>query len=558
MSLSLSENLLPIIAITLLSLIVTHFCIMRIPQLFLSSPSEKKPDHQVTKPTSLIPELAVIIKNLLSELPSRIILPDDTDAFRQLMNVYWAKQECEVLPACIIQPQTVQQLSTIVKILKRAFDDLNHGINGAKEKRTGIFAVRGGGHSPVSGAASIEGGIIIDLSLFREVTPSEDRKSVVIGAGCKWGDVSKVLDQKGLAVVGGRNSAVGVGGLTLGGGISFFTPRFGLVCSNVISYEVLLASGSLIKASESTHPDLWRALKGGGNNFGIVTSFTVKCFPCADIWSGFLYLPSFQTSKVLAAFHQTIENYSSHSKSENTAGPIVCFSYVHSLGIQAISVNLVDTSPPPNPRKWPTYWKNSPFNSLWRLWSTCKTQSLSSATDELNALNPPGRRQIFVTTTIKNDATTLTGVHAAYSNAIPALRHRNVKGLAWTLFIQPLLPAWVRKGDPNPLGLDEEQDSLVLVSFTINWDERKDDEFMRDMARSTLNEIDAFARANGTAHRYRYFNYCTGWQRPFEGYGEENKRFLEEVRKKYDVDGLFQRGCTGGFKLSFHGEDGEA
>ena len=80
-----------------------------------------------------------------------------------------------------------------------------------------MFAVRGGGHSAVPGAASIEGGVLIDLSLFSEVTPSEDESSVILAAVAKWGAVSKILDQMGVAVVGGRNSAVGVGGLTLGG-----------------------------------------------------------------------------------------------------------------------------------------------------------------------------------------------------------------------------------------------------------------------------------------------------------------------------------------------------
>ena len=86
----------------------------------------------------------------------------------------------------------------------------------------GLFAIRSGGHSPVSGAASINGGVVIDLGLFREVTASEDGSTVSIGAGAKWMDVSRILDGKGLAIVGGRNSAVGVGGLTLGGNVLSF------------------------------------------------------------------------------------------------------------------------------------------------------------------------------------------------------------------------------------------------------------------------------------------------------------------------------------------------
>lgn len=102
-----------------------------------------------------------------------------------------------------------------IRLLKTEYDERRKRDAGGKIP--GLFAVRSGGHSPVPGAASIEGGVLIDLSLFREVTPSEDGKSVVIGAGAEWMDVSTILDEKGLAFVGGRNSAVGVGGLTLGG-----------------------------------------------------------------------------------------------------------------------------------------------------------------------------------------------------------------------------------------------------------------------------------------------------------------------------------------------------
>jgi hypothetical protein len=473
----------------------------------------------------------------------------------------------------------------------------------ARKKPEDLSAVRSGGHSPIAGAASIKGGVVIDLRFFYEVTHSEDESSVVIGTGAKWMDVSKSLDEKGLAVVGGRNSAVGVGGLTLGGkpllftftlanlsqfdtihtlrlrqtssllhcsvadtktntgGLSFFSPRFRLVCSNILSYEIVLASGNVITASASNNPDLWRALKGGSNNFGIVTRFTARCFPSTKIWSGFLYLPALQAAKVLAAFHEFLSRadasnphttYDSHA-----AGPLACFSYIPKLGVQAISVNLVYTKLPENQKKWPTCWRTSSFSSLWRLWSTCKVHSLTSATDEMNALNPPGKRQGFATTTIKNDPATISAAHTAYCDAIASIRRVKVKGLLWTIVLQPLLSDWVRKGDANPLGLhDCTDESLVIVILTVNWDERRDDDFVKTITRRTIEQIDAFATANETGHPYRYLNYCAEWQKPFVGYGEENWRFLQGVSRRCDPDGFFQKGCVGGFKLDM--ADGEA
>ncbi|MCJ1353897.1 MAG: hypothetical protein MMC33_003884 [Icmadophila ericetorum] len=338
--------------------------------------------------------------------------------------------------------------------------------------------------------------VVIDLGLFCEVTPSEDGSTVVIGAGAKWMDVSSVLDENGLAVVGGRDSAVGVGGLTLGGGLSFFSPRFGLVCSNIISYELVLASGSIATASASTNPDLWRALKGGSNNFGIVTRFKARSFPSSKIWSGFLYILASQATKVLVVFHECVNRVESSDPNatynNHAAGPITCFSYIQQLSFQIIAVNLVYTKIPEDEKKWPACWKTSPFASLWRLWNTCKVRTLSSATDEMNALNPPGRRQVFATTTVKNDPATLAAAHAAYGDAVALIRHVNVKGMVWKLVLQPFLPDWVRKGDTNSLGLHDCADEpLVIVSFTVNWDKSQDDEFIKTMTRHVVEQIEA-------------------------------------------------------------------
>lgn len=338
------------------------------------------------------------------------------------------------------------------------------------------------------------------------------------------------------------------------GGLSFFSPRFGLVCSNILSYEIVLASGNVTTASASNNSDLWRALKGGSNNFGIVTRFTARSFPSTKVWSGFLYMPAFQAAKVLAAFHEFVSRADASDPrttyDNHAAGPLACFSYFPKLGVQAISVNLVYTKLPENEKEWPTCWRTSSFSSLWRLWSTCKVRTLTSATDEMNALNPPGRRQVFATTTIKNDPATISAAHTAYCDAIALIRRVNVKGLLWTVVLQPLLSDWVRKGDANPLGLhDSTHESLVIVSFTVNWDERRDDDFVKTITRRTVEQIDAFATANKTDHPYRYLNYCAEWQRPFVGYGEENWRFLQGVSRRYDPEGLFQKGCVGGFKL---------
>ena len=211
-------------AVTALLIFVSIF-IMRRLRTLNPLQTAKKSDHLDL--TSSSSEPTKVSKSLLSALPNSVIFPHDAVAFKRSMDSYWAQQECEVVPACVIRPHDVQQLCKTVAILKREYDE--------QEKQAGernpeaLLAIRSGGHSPISGAASIKGGILIDLGLFCQVTPSEDGSSVTIGTGAKWMDVSKVLDEKGLAVVGGRNSAVGVGGLTLGGMLLLFTSVLALV-----------------------------------------------------------------------------------------------------------------------------------------------------------------------------------------------------------------------------------------------------------------------------------------------------------------------------------------
>ena len=160
-------------------------------------------------------QLPGYIQNLLAELPSCVILQADIAAFQKAVDFNWAQQNREIIPACIVRPCDVRQLAKIVVILKREYDSRIR----ARSLDTGFFAIRSGGGNPGLGAATVQDGIVIDLSLFCEVTPAVDGSTVTVGTGAKWIDVYKSLDEKGLVVMGGRNSPIGVGGLTLQGEI---------------------------------------------------------------------------------------------------------------------------------------------------------------------------------------------------------------------------------------------------------------------------------------------------------------------------------------------------
>jgi hypothetical protein len=141
------------------------------------------------------------------------------------------------------------------------------------------IAVRGGGHSG-AGLGVADGALVIDLSLLRSTTVDPHNHTVRADGGCTWADVDHATVEFGMATPSGFIGSTGVAGLTLGGGIGYLSRRFGLTVDNLLSADVVLADGTFVTTSEHSHPDLFWALRGGGGNFGIVTSFT---FCCHDI-----------------------------------------------------------------------------------------------------------------------------------------------------------------------------------------------------------------------------------------------------------------------------------
>ena len=137
--------------------------------------------------------------------------------------------------------------------------------------------------------------------------------------------------------------------------------------------------------------------------------------------------------------------------------------------------------------------------------------------------------------------------HATFEEGIQAMRR--VSGMIWTLVLQPLPPASAGKGQPDVLGLGTRTEPLVMVRFTVVWKNSDDDELVDRTSRGIIEDIDHYAVARGTADLYRYLHNCASWQKPFDGYGADNKRFLQQMSREYDPDGLFQRACVGGFKL---------
>ncbi|MEO5922130.1 MAG: FAD-binding oxidoreductase [Pseudolysinimonas sp.] len=190
-------------------------------------------------------------------------------------------------PVAVVRPSTPEEVGEALRF--------------AAAEGIGV-AVRSGGHG--SGHFDIDGGLVIELSNFTSV--EVDGTTVRVGGGALWGDVAKALAPHGLALSSGDTKSVGVGGLTLGGGVGWLVRQYGLAFDSLVAAEVVLASGEFVTASADENPDLFWALRGGGGNFGVVTTFVFEAHPLDGVVFGTLVFAPEAAADVLKGWRDVM------------------------------------------------------------------------------------------------------------------------------------------------------------------------------------------------------------------------------------------------------------
>ena len=179
--------------------------------------------------------------------------------------------------------------------------DVLRGVQFARSEGLSL-AVRGGGHS-IPGFSTSDGGLVLDLSPMKSVRIDPDRRRIVAEGGCVWRDVDAEARAFGLAVTGGLVSSTGIAGFTLGGGIGWLVRRCGLASDNLVGADVVTADGRYVHASEDEHADLFWALRGGGGNFGVVTSFEFRAHHVSPtVFAGLVFYRGEDAAQVLSGF----------------------------------------------------------------------------------------------------------------------------------------------------------------------------------------------------------------------------------------------------------------
>lgn len=222
-------------------------------------------------------------------ITGRVLGPDDDayDSARQIWNAMIDKR-----PALIARCLNTADVQRAVAFARE------HGL---------VVSIRGGGHN-IAGSALCDGGLTIDLSSMKQLTTDSQARTAIAQPGLTWAEFDLETQRHGLATTGGAVSTTGIAGLTLGGGVGWLMGRCGFTVDNLLSAEVVLHDASVVIASPSSHPDLFWALRGGGGNFGIVTSFEYRLHPVGDVLAGLLLHPVARLPEMLRVYRDFVHS----------------------------------------------------------------------------------------------------------------------------------------------------------------------------------------------------------------------------------------------------------
>ncbi|KAG9220192.1 hypothetical protein CCMSSC00406_0007113 [Pleurotus cornucopiae] len=461
--------------------------------------------------------------------PTAVLFPGSS-GFQQLVNSYYSRQESEIVSQCRVSARSAKDVSDAIKVITNT---------GCK------FAVRSVGHMPWAGAANIAApGVTIDLKLMNSVDVSADRKTVSLGPGGSWGPVYDTLDHFNLTAVGGRSNTVGVGGFTLGGGFSNLSPSHGFASDNVINYQVVLADGRIVNANKNSNSDLYRGLKAGSTNLGIITRYDVNAFPLTQKWGG---SRGYNVSQGPAIF-DAMAKFTRKLPKEPLGGGSVVWGYNEQMKNDTIFATFAYLGADGTQSKAELFSEmlDVPFNS-----DTIRTNTNQQAlSDEVDVAFPPGLRRIFATLTFKVDTQIAVGVYEKSHEAFAGLVGK--EGISWSASFQPIsvthLQATQRAGGTLQ-GLSPKDGDLILLNLNSVWVNESDDAAMQAAVRKVINWATQEAKKRNVLHPWLYINYALPDQDVYSSYGRDNIKVLKQIQAKYDNKNLLAKLWKGGFKL---------
>ncbi|KAL4879682.1 hypothetical protein BJY04DRAFT_208584 [Aspergillus karnatakaensis] len=458
---------------------------------------------------------------------SEKVFVENSFDYRNVTKSYWSAQQNEVKPACVFIPSIDTEVSTLVLLSQRT---------------NCPFAAKSGGHAAFAGASSSQGGITMLFQDLNEIALNKDKSIASIGPGNKWGQVYKALAPYDLAVVGGRASEIGVGGLLTGGGISYFSNLHGWALDNVESFEVVSAiNGDILTASETEHPDLYWALRGGGNNVGLVTKFNLYTIPSPPLTGTTRVFSEDKFSNVVEAFVDVAKD----ATVDGNAQQYVIFASMGGANVASAELTYAD-----NVRDPAIFEK---YRSIPALSDASTTKSLVEYCDGLAAQDQYGLREIFWNRSFKLDEDFAKWAVDHWFSVLPQISNipGAIVGLIFQAITEPVLEKMSYAGG-NALGLDVSGGPILMMHVLGMWNSGSDDDSINDFINEFFDDAVSEAKSRGVDNNFVYMNYASRFQDVVSSYGDANKARLRDIASKYDPRGVYQTLQPGYFKLT-HG-----
>ncbi|KAI1383499.1 FAD-binding domain-containing protein [Hypoxylon trugodes] len=481
-----------------------------------------------------------ILRETLTDM-NATVYPSDGATYEDFEDENYSAA-CRLPAACIVSPRTAEEVSTAIKILSQT---------GTK------FAVRSGGHNYIPGFASVdEDGVLISLSGLNTTVLSADRKTAKVGPGNRWQAVYEALVPEGLVVVGGRVGPVGVGGLTLGGGLSYFATQRGLGLDNVKSYEVVLADSSIVTVSaDNEYSDLYKGLRGGAANFGIVTNYELYTYPVGNFYVDARAYSSNQTDDFLRAVAEYQKEGQLDPLSSVSGIMLSLFNTkfpTTSPVMQMTCIQLIESGPTILLLYNEPVEEPKAFGAFYNLGSYTPILPAFNGT-LLDVLALTGSR--FSTGNIRTYGETFS--HKADADLMVELydifveETANLPSDASEVWVPNPIAASVatvgKQNGGNLLGMEEVPQQWY--EWYITWTDPTEDQTIWDISqRITQRCVDA-AKAKNLSLPYLFMNTAGKKQNVLNSYGAENVAFIKATAAKYDPTQVFQKLQNDGFLI---------
>ncbi|KAH7320084.1 hypothetical protein B0I35DRAFT_451019 [Stachybotrys elegans] len=466
-------------------------------------------------------------------IPGRVEMPISIRYLAEV-NSYWSLALREIKPACVVFPNSAEDVATAVTILS-TYPSVN-------------FTVKSGGHDPNSGHASVNRGVLISMAELTGATYDSETGLAKVLPGGEWNDVISDLSEYGVTVAGGRLGIVGVGGLLLQGGISFLSAQYGLAADSVVGWNTVLPNGTIAYINATTRPDLAVAMRGSGSQFGIVTEFTIQAHPIGQVWGGARIYGADQFDALYQALHNFVPG--------NADDPKAAIIFARSEGSGAITPLIFyfyDGAEVPADSPLAEFLAIKPLVDLT---STQSYPALLRANGELGSAT--SSRMSFRTYTIpyvKGHPEMYTEIADMWSNITAPHLSTSLPGLSQcSIDFQPL-PAIIgaesqRRGG-NAMGISGDDIDRLILELQCGWAGQQDDEVIYSMSRAMTDWLEARVpvwlanESQSNPYLPLLMNDAMGDQNVTGRY--RDYAIFKALQSEMDPDGVF-RNRVGGYK----------